>query len=275
MMASNVYSNSPIKIMLHCLLCCALLVGVVYAQAVHPQPATGRPVDKTKVADAVARVKSGKFSGYHVGVIGEAGAIEAIPDLEVQFARDSDPLEKAKIAQVLLALGDRKDAYWNFLVELAKPALEKDAPNPIHFDAQGKSLPGLSPEFILWAQAHGQSPYQAGENAIYIYPGIVMLVGATRDSRAIPLLRRALSSPNSQIAAAAAMGLAEIRDATSIPLIIERCKEAPAEAASLIAESLLYFDDSQAQNAVDTFVPKERAKILREARKMGRGALHG
>ncbi len=273
-MASSVYGKSPIGIMLHFLICCALLVGVVFGQADRPQPWIRRPVDKTEVADAVARVKSGKFNGYHLGVIGEAGAIEAIPDLEVQFARDPDPLEKAKIAQVLLALGDRKDAYWNFLVELAKPALEIDAPNPIHFDAQGKSLPGLSPKFIAWAEAHGQSPYQAGENAVYLYPGIVMLVGATRDSRALPLLRRALSSPNSQIAAAAAMGLAEVRDATSIPLIIGRCKETPAEAASLIAESLLYFDDPQAQNAVDTFVPKERAKILREARKMGRGALH-
>jgi hypothetical protein len=274
MMASNVYGKSPIQTILYCLVCCGLLAGVVLGQPGRQQPAIGRTFDKTEVADAVAKVKSGKFNGYHVGLIGEAGAIEAIPDLEKQFARAAEPLDKAKIAQVLLLLGDKKDAYWNFLAELAKPALESDAPNPIQYDPQGKSMPGLSPEFIAWAEAHSQSPNEAGENAIYTYPGIVMLVGGTRDPRAIPLLRQALSSPNHLIENAAAKGLAEVQDAASVPLIIGACKKAPAEAASAIAESLVYFDDPQAQNAVDTYVPKEEAKVLREARMMGRGALH-
>lgn len=272
-MAKNVNVKSPIRAMLHGLVCCGLLVGVAYGQSDHPQPAIRRTVDKKDVADAVAKVKSGKFNGYHVELIGEARAVEAIPDLEKQFALASEPLDKAKIAQVLLSLGDRKDAYWNFLAELAKPALEGDAPDPMQYDAQGRTLSGLSPQWIEWAKAHNETS-DAGENAIYIYPGIVGLLGMTGDSRAVPLLRQALSSPNYLIDAAAAMGLAEMHDLTSVPLIIARCKVAPAEAAAVIAESLVYFDDPQAQNTVDTFVPKELAKSLREGRMRGTGALH-
>ncbi len=273
-MASNMYGKSPMETMLRCLVGCGLLAGVLYGQVAPAQPTDGRTVSKTEVADAVAKVRSGKFNGYHVGVIGEAGATEAVPDLELQFTRDTEPIEKAKIAQVLLALGDRKDAYWNYLVELAKPALQSDAPNPIQNDAQGKSLPGLSPQFAAWATAHDKSPDEAGETALYIYPGIMMLLGSTRDPRAIPLLRQGLSSPNNLVEAAAAKGLAEFQDVPSIPLIIAACKKAPAEGASVIAESLVYFDDPQAQNAVDTYVPKEEAKLLRQGRMRGKGALH-
>jgi HEAT repeat protein len=273
-MASNMYGKSPMETMLRCLVGCGLLAGVLYGQVAPAQPTDGRTVSKTEVADAVAKVRSGKFNGYHVGVIGEAGATEAVPDLELQFTRDTEPIEKAQIAQVLLALGDRKDAYWNYLVELAKPALQSDAPNPIQNDAQGKSLPGLSPQFAAWATAHDKSPDEAGETALYIYPGIMMLLGSTRDPRAIPLLRQGLSSPNNLVEAAATKGLAEFQDVPSIPLIIAACKKAPAEGASVIAESLVYFDDPQAQNAVDTYVPKEEAKLLRQGRMRGKGALH-
>lgn len=261
------------KTLLHCLVCCALLAGVVSGQSDHPRPATPYTLNTREVADAVAKVKSGKFNGYHVGLIGEARAVEAIPDLEKQFVLASEPLDKAKIAQVLLLLGDRKDFYWNFLAKLAKPALESDAPDPMQYDAQGRTLSGLSPQWIEWAKAHNEPP-DAGENAIYVYPGIVGLLGMTGDSRAAPLLRAALSSPNYLIDVAAAKGLAEMHDLTSVHLIISRCKGAPAEAASAIAESLVYFDDPQAQNAVDAFVPKDEAKALREGRMMGKGALH-
>jgi HEAT repeat protein len=270
-MARNGRGKLTVLLIPRVLLSCSLLVGLIYGQLGRTQVANERTAE---VADAIAKVRSGKFNGYHVGIIGEARAVEAVPDLEKQFTRTSEPIEKAKIAQVLLLLGDRKDVYWNYLVEAVKPALETDVPSPIHYDTAGKSVQGLSQDFVTWAQAHGQSPDQAGENAVYILPGIVMMLGSTADPRAVPFLRQALSSPNYQIAAAAAMGIAEMQDVISIPTIISRCKDAPAEAAGSIAESLVYFNDPRAQDAVDTFVPKEHAKALREARKMGRGPLH-
>jgi hypothetical protein len=69
---------------------------------------------------------------------------------------------------------------------------------------------------------------------------------------------------------AAAQGLAELQDKDSVPLIIEACKRAPAEAASVIAGSLVYFDDPDAQSAVDAYVSKDLAKLLREAKAQGK-----
>lgn len=227
-----------------------------------------------EVANALAKLRSGEFTLYDLGLIGEARVVEAIPDLERQFTLKSDTLEKAKIAQVLLQLGDRKQEYWSYLADTVNAVLESDAPSPVRYDAAGMHIKGPSPEFIAWAQRHGQSPDQAAEEAVYRLPGLVMILGMSGDSRAVPLLRRGLSSPNYHIVAAAALGLAEMRDQGSVALIVSRCKEAPVEAASGIAQSLVYFDGPEAQGAVDTFIRKEKAKMLRDARAAGDRPLH-
>jgi hypothetical protein len=249
----------------------ALLAGVAYGQVQQTQP--GKQVygpDKTRVPEALAKVKSGAFSGVDVDLLARAGAVEAIPDLEKQFLRTQDPLDKAKIAQGLVKLGDKDDTYWNYLVQLATPAVDSDAPDFMGIDAQGKSVPGPSPGFIAWAKSHSLDPNAAGEDSLYILPGKVGLLGLTGDRRAIPLLRQALLSPNHLIEIAAADGLAEIQDKDSIQLIIAACQTAPAEAATAMARSLVYFDDAEAQSAVDTYLPKDYAKALREARAEGR-----
>jgi len=103
-----------------------------------------------------------------------------------------------------------------------------------------------------------------------VLPGKVAFLGWSRDPRAIPLLRQALLSPNYQIEIAAALGLAEIGDKDSIPFIIEACKRAPAEPAAAIAQALVYFDDNVAQSAVDQYIPKDVAKIYRDATAHGK-----
>jgi hypothetical protein len=148
--------------------------------------------------------------------------------------------------------------------------LESDAPDFMRHDSQGKSLPGPSPEFEAWVKAHNLDPTGLGEDSFYVLPGKVAFLGWSRDPRAIPLLRRALLSPNYQIEIAAALGLAEIGDKDSIPLIIEACKRAPADAAAAIAQALVYFDDPAAQRAVDQFIPKDRATIYRDAKAHGK-----
>jgi HEAT repeat protein len=256
-------------------LLCALLVGSSSAQTAKTQPGT-RPyeADRAAVADAIAKVKSGNFVGVDVDTIGRGGVVQAIPVLKEQFTRSQDPLVKATIARVLIRLGDKDETYWDYLVKLATPALESDAPDFMNFDPQAKTGAGPSPEFIAWAKAHNVPPNgpegTAAEDAVYWFPGKVMVLGLTGDRRAIPLLRQALLSPNHMIEIAAANGLAEIQDKDSIPFIIEACKRAPAAAAGLIVESLIYFDDAEARSAVDTYMPKDRAKILREARAQGK-----
>jgi len=270
--ARNSHSSASMREVVNLFVWCALLIltGVAYGQ--EEQSQSNKPTyaaDKANVPDAIAKVKSGDFNGVHVEMIAEAGAAEALPILKEQFARSQDPFLKAKIASAVVRLGDKEDTYWDFLVKLATPAVESDAPDFMNYNSDGKAKPGPSPEFVAWAKAHNVSPQSVGEDSLYWLPGKLALLGSTGDQRAIPLLRRALLSPNHQIEVVAALGLAETRDKDSIPLIIEACKRAPAEAAAVIARSLVFFDDPQAQSAADEYIPKDVAKQDREARARG------
>lgn len=259
--------------------------AMAFGQANQRQLPTAPALDKARVSDAIARMNSGEFKSYDVELIRKAHAVEAIPALEKQFAKIqlppkeptspeelSDLLDKAKIATVLVRFAVKDDAYWDFLARLAASALASDAPGFMTFDAEGKAQVGPSPEFAAWARAHNISlnDGHAAEENVYILPGFVAFLGMTGDVRAVPLLRQALLSPNWMIQVMGANGLSEIQDRESIPLIVEACRRAPSEAASKIAESLVYFDDPDAQGAVDTYVPKERAKVLRDAKAQGR-----
>jgi hypothetical protein len=270
----NFHSRSAIGKIFRILVWCPLLTCAAYGQAKQSQPEKlAYGADMANVPDAIAKVKSGDFAGINVDLLAKARAVEAIPALEEQFGRVQDPILKAKIAGGLVRLGDKDDTYWDFLVKLVTPAVDSDAPDFMTVDAQGKFSPEPSPQFVAWAKAHNLSPDSAAADSLYVLPGRVMLLGATGDPRAIPLLRQALSSPNHMIEIAAAKGLAELQDKESIALIIEACKRAPAEAASAMAQSLAYFDNPEAQSVVDHYVPTDVAKALRDARAQGKGPL--
>jgi len=245
----------------------ALLTVVAHGQQSQPSSTT-YAADRGNVPDAIAKRKSGNFALVHVEMIVKAGAVEAIPALKEQFARSQDPLVKAKLANALLRLGDREDIYWDYLVKQVTPALESDAPDFIDYSSPPGG--GPSPAFLAWARAHGESPESAGQNAMYWLPGKLTLLGSTGDPRVVALLQRGLLSPNHMIVIAAAEGLSELHDKNSIPLIIDACERAPSGAAAVIAESLLYFDDADANSVFDRYVPEDRAKILRKAKAQGK-----
>lgn len=231
-------------------------------------------IDRANVPDAIGKVKSGEFFAVHVDLIVRAGAVEAIPILKEQFGRVQDPLLKDKIAAGLVRLGDKDQAYWDFLVKEAKVALDSDAPNFDSYDTNGNAVGGPSQEFLAWLKKRGATVdvAPAAEESTYFLPGRVMLLGWSRDPRAVAYLRQGLLSSNYLIEIAAAKGLAEIGDENSIPLIINACQKAPREVAEAIAESLVYFDDNTAQGAVDQYVPKDAAKMYRDDRRSGRKA---
>lgn len=241
---------------------CVLLPCATFGKASQSQP--------DKVADAIARVRSGTFSAFAVEQIARAHAVRAIPVLEEQFAIDKDAGSKAHIASALVRLGDNDEAYWDYLREQATEAINSDLPPPTMYDPQGKLMRGqISPELSSWAKAHNVSPESAAESAWYRLPDQVMFLAETGDRRAIPLLRRALRSHNYLIVAMAAGGLAEIQDKDSIPFIIEACKRDHSDEVTPIAESLIYFDDPTAQSAADLYLPKEYAQAKRDARARG------
>jgi hypothetical protein len=110
------------------LACCLLIAHSSYGQTGQSQPNRGiYDPNRSNVANAIARVKSGNFVGVDVDMIRREAAVEAIPALREQFARVKDPLDRAQIASVLMKLGDKDEIYWDFLVKLATQVI--DAPD--------------------------------------------------------------------------------------------------------------------------------------------------
>jgi hypothetical protein len=248
------------------------LAAVLSPAALSAQNGPAAPSQSDQLATSIARAKSGNVHISDVEIIAEAGAVQAIPSLEEQFGRTTDVGTKTKIANGLVRLGDKHNTYWNYLEEQAALAVDSDIPDAVFSESQGKWLEHApSPELQAWAVAHNVSANTAGIDSIYDFPGKVLLLGETGDPRGIPLLRRALQSRDYAIVAMAAKGLAQIPDKDSIPLIIAACQRAPVGYASEIAKSLIWFDDPRAQTAVDTYMPKEHAKIFRDARAQGMG----
>lgn len=265
------HSDAVIRKSVQLLVAGALLAVFAHGQAGQNLPANkaGGKFDNDTVSAAIDKARQDNpESIYYVERIAQARAVQAVPMLEEKFVRTQDALDKAHVASALVRLGDRKDAYWDYLEKLATSVI--DAPNFWSYDSHGKLVPGPTPEFIAWAKAHKLSPAEMGEWPQYWIPGPVMLMGITGDPRAVPLLRQALSSPNEMIELTAAMGLAKIGDEGSVPFMIEACKRAPPDAATAIAMSLVYFDDPKAQEAVDKYLPKEAAKLEREDRARGK-----
>jgi PBS lyase HEAT-like repeat len=246
-------------------LCALITIGHAYGQPVQNRPGS--------TEESIAHVKSGEFSRWDVENIVQANAVRALPALKEQFGRAQDPLDKGKLASALIKLGDHDETYWQYLIQQAQPVIDSDAPTPLGHDAEGKTIPGPSPEFTRWAERHKLPVQDAGGDAIYIDPPKVLLLAMSGDPRAIPLLRQGLKTPNDFVKIFAAVGLAEMQDKASIPAIIQACKAAPAESAKELAEQLVYFDDIQAQDALDAFLPAETVRDLRDARAHGLGPL--
>jgi hypothetical protein len=219
---------------------------------------------------ALTRAKSGDADARDVVVLADAGAIQAIPDLEKQFSHATDVDTKVSLASGLVKLRDQDDTYWNYLLEQATLAVDSNIPDSSFSESAAKMM-FPTPELQAWADSHKVSFETAFQYARVDVPGKILRLGTTGDSRGIPLLRRALQARNYLMASWAAKGLAVLQDKESIPLIIAAAHRAPAGYGAIIAESLIYFDDAQAQSAVDTYIPKAKATILRDARSRGMG----
>jgi len=221
------------------------------------------------IDDAINEIKQGQVTPVALQRIARAGAVEAVPLLHQQFTRTEDDLLKTVIASTLVRLGDKEQMYWDFLESHAKVAVENNAPFPFSFDAQGSTVKKqLSEEFLQWAKTNNVDPKIAVTVQMRTLPAAITLLAATGDPRALAVLRKAMSSRNYIIQAAAANGLAKLQDADSVPLIIASCKQAPSEAAELIARSLVFFNNAQAQSASETFI--HNREMLDELRKLSK-----
>jgi HEAT repeats len=254
----------------------ALLSALAFGQPGRSQGENTPGASKNdKIAREIEEARRDKdntgMAEHDIEQLAQAGAVQAIPMLEEKFAQipggpskypSWNVVMKAHVASALVRLGDKKQTYWDYLVKQATLAVENDAPNPVSYDSNGKEK--VSPEWIAWVKAHKLGHAGVWDEYQYMLAGPVLLLGWTGDPRAVPVLRRGLLSPNYVVEFAAAQGLAQIGDEASVPLIIEACRKAPRGAAIGIARQLIYFNDPEAQKAVDEYVPKEDAKAHRE-----------
>ena len=236
----------------------------VYAQVAKTGPTAGR------IAEDIDRINKGYADPATVEEIASAHASNAVPAVKAEFARSQDRKEKFRLASALVRLGEKDQTYWKYLSDEATEAAESEIPDPV-YDTEGNSTPHEFPTtFVRWAKDNNMTPNDAAMQALQELPVRMLLLGKTGDPRAIPILRKALQSSNFMISATAATSLAALQDKDSIPLIIDACRRAPASASPAIATALVYFDDPEARRAVDTYMPKDGAKIAREARSRGR-----
>jgi HEAT repeat protein len=202
---------------LHAAVWCALLVSVGYGQTSQDQ------VDEIlsqKVRSVIEHLKQGVYGPATQEQIAEAQAGQLVPILEARFVTSQDADVKARVARALVDLGDKGNAYWDFLVQQAKLAIESDAPSSWCYSST--NCKGHS-AYVAWARAHNAPEDSKAEMELnWLLEERVQLVFS--DPRGISLLREALKSPNNNVVWAAADGLTHAHDKDSIPLIVEACK---------------------------------------------------
>jgi len=239
---------------LHAAVWCALLVGVGYGQTSQDQV---DEIHSLKVRSVIEHLKQGVYGPATQEQIAEAEAGQLVPILEARFVTSQDADVKARVARSLMDLGDKGNAYWDFLVQQAKLAIESDAPSPRCFSS-ANCVSGHPREYLAWARAHNVTEGSQAETALYWLEGKVYLVSG--DPRGIPLLREALKSPYREIVSAGVEGLARANDWDSIPLIVEACKRFHGEEVPLISHTLRQFQSDPetlavAQAAEDQCLP--------------------
>ncbi len=90
----------------------------------------------------------------------------------------------------------------------------------------------------------------------------------TGDPRGLLILRKGLYSPNLSVQWISAQGLARLHNKSSIREIIEDARKAPEDIKWLIAQTLLYFNDPEANAAAEAMIKDQ--DVLANTRKQGK-----
>ena len=217
----------------------------------------------------IAQIKKGESTPATFNALARSGSPKAIPILQERFPLTTDVIERTALASALVRLGGKNPAYWKYLFDEAQSAIISDIPFPGAFDENGNSVPRqLAPSFLEWARLNGISPNASAQAQLTLEPAKVTLLAITGDPRGTLILLKGLNSPNYLIKAAAAKGLARLRQRDAIPAIIAAADSVPSSVKPLIARALVFFDDSRAQIAAERLIPDK--PVLEELRRLSR-----
>jgi hypothetical protein len=234
-------------------------------EAARALPSQATPSGADNLKEAISEVRGGNAS-YIELLVKAAGEKQAVPILEDLFTQSQSAIGKCFIASKLVQLGDGDALYWNYLVDMATATLA--IPDMFVYDENGRAIKGrVSPEFDAWAKSQKVSGDPWSEEPIYAPSMPMGLLARTGDPRAVPLLKKGLLARNYLVEAMSATGLAELKDKDSIPLIVEACKRAPADAKFAIAMALLQYKDPEAQAAAEPYLPEDLVRSLHQEKR--------
>jgi HEAT repeat protein len=222
---------------------CAMLIGVAYGQS--PQGQSDRSFNM-KVSSVIDSLKQGTYGPATQEQIDEAQTGQLVLILETRFVTSQDAEVKARVARALVDLGDKGNAYWDFLVQQAKLAIESDVPSSRCFSST--NCTGHA-EYVVWAQSHHAPQDAQAEMELHwrLEERVQLVFG---DPRGTPLLREALKSLNINVVSTGADGLTRAHDKDSIPFIVEACKRFhDADEVRLIAHTLRQFQSDPGTRA--------------------------
>jgi hypothetical protein len=191
-----------------------------------------------------------------------------IAAFETAFDRTRDPDEKRTLAFNMASRGVGGEKYVSYLIELAKVAVEDDAPSYFSYSSEGKIVKStVNQEFVIWCGDRGLELAECVRNHVSVGTGDVVNVAMLGDNRAEDVLRKGLGSPNISIAYASACGLGVLSKEDAVPAILKRIAALPEDAAKALAMSLALFATSSADIALQRYVPdaKQRQRLREES----------
>ena len=200
------------------------------------------PTDERAVAEAVAALNRNPYR------------LDTVPSFQELFLKLTGKKPRQFLALALLKAGQKDEIYFEELARYARAAIASDAPESVEYDKEGNSIKDhLNPAFLRWCEDNQLLP-QDCKQAVTPHGFDVLLLGQTKDRRAVPILRKALTVANGGIVWAAVQGLAGMNDTASIPLIASSIKRFPPKIAPLIAAAMVDFDDPRVGPLLDHFV---------------------
>jgi hypothetical protein len=183
-----------------------------------------------------------------------------IPALKSAFEARGSKEEKQKIAGTLLRLGERSDAYFEFLATYVKQAVDDRSPSFIMYDSQGRFVQGqFSPTFENWCAQNGKDPRAVAALQFDVYPRDVSELAKAQDARAAALFKTGLESPHPLVVCFSVEGLGRLQDTSAIPLIRKTAERSRA-IAEAIAIALPWYSWPEAESLRIELEPNKRMR---------------
>lgn len=180
--------------------------------------------------------------------------LDVVPLFQELFLKLTEKRPRQYLAFALLKVGRKDEIYFEELAQYARAAIASTAPVSVGYDKEGNAITDhLNPAFLRWCEDNHLA-LQDRKESVTPYGFDVLLLGQTKDRRAVPILRKALVVTNDGIVWSAVRGLAGMNDTDSIPLITSSLQRFPPNIAAGIASGLIEFDDPRVGPLLDHFV---------------------